>query len=199
MNQPVQNAAFGIKPGHDFVEISGVLMLISAPNGPGDKIGNLDDSRSLRIDEQRHFRQIAELSPSSPANAKRPGKALERALMTRLVHDDETSMLAFLLSSRSMIDAVQLKIEAVAYLLKSVFNRVVRSTMRFMNRNREQFNVAGPDDFESIFDNLKTTYFTSNPFPRLFPSSRDSTGVKLYIFIFRKVEAQGLYEFIHAL
>ena len=49
MNEPVQNATFRIEPRDDFVKVSGILKLVSTPNSPSDKIGNLDNPRILRI------------------------------------------------------------------------------------------------------------------------------------------------------
>lgn len=99
VNEPVQHAALGIEPGDDFIKVSGILKIVSTPNSPGDEIGDLDNTRGLRIDEERHFSHVAEFSPARSLNAKRAGETLKRAFIVRLVHDDEAAMLSFLVST----------------------------------------------------------------------------------------------------
>ena len=53
MNEPVQNATFRIESRDDFVKVSGILKLVSTPDSPSDKIGNLDNPRSYQKKRSR--------------------------------------------------------------------------------------------------------------------------------------------------
>ena len=68
-----------------------------------------------------------------------------------------------------------------------------------MNRNRKQIYalMAFPDNFQGIFNDLKTSRFLYIPLPRLLSAARDCTGMKFYILIFKKPKVQRLDEFVH--
>lgn len=96
-----------------------------------------------------------------------------------------------------MIDALQEKVKTIAYLLESVFHRVVGGELRLVNRDRKQLDTAiAFENFQGIFDDLQTC-FPWNPLPGLLSSICHDACVKFYIF--RRAKVQGLYEFINML
>ena len=79
MDQAVHDATFGVKPRRNSVEIPGVLKLIPAPDGPGDKVSKLNETGRAGINEQGDLGHVAQVAPSRTLDAKFTRQVLQGA------------------------------------------------------------------------------------------------------------------------
>jgi hypothetical protein len=88
--EPVNNAVVRVEFWDQLIEKTAILMLISAPSGPSDEIRQLDHTGRFRVDKKGYFGEVPKVTPPSAVDTEMPRQRLEFALMTGLIHDDET-------------------------------------------------------------------------------------------------------------
>ncbi len=122
--QAVNDAALCIEAMSYRVEESAILMFIPTPNSKGDQIRKLYQSRGARIDKKRHFSNVSQLAPSRACNAELLCKCLKGLFIMGMIHNNQSLLTVGIDAAAFPEKAREIKIEAIADLLESVFNRI---------------------------------------------------------------------------
>lgn len=96
MDQAVNDTAFGVEPADHAVEISRIAVFVTPPDSPRQEVDNLDETRGIRVHEQRHLGQISQIPPPGAFLPKAPSQSLEGFFVVRLVHHHQASVFFFL-------------------------------------------------------------------------------------------------------
>lgn len=92
MNKPVNYAAIAIKLANERIKKTTVRELVPPPSCIGYEIGQLNESGSFRIYEERDLGQIPEGTPSAAIDPEMPGHGLKRFFMLAFVHHEKPPM-----------------------------------------------------------------------------------------------------------
>lgn len=78
MDQTVKHAPVTVKTPDYGVEKSPVLVFVTTPQGEGDQIGKLDQTRGFRIYEQWDFGHMSQLAPAGAIHPEFLSQRLQR-------------------------------------------------------------------------------------------------------------------------
>jgi hypothetical protein len=136
--QPVNNAVVRIEFWDQLIEKTAILMLISAPSGPSDQIRQLDHARRLRVDKKGHLGEIPKVTPPSAVDAEMPGQRLEFALMTGLIHDDESLLTVIRVV---FVEPLKKEVKPTGNVLECHFYWVARGIPALIDYRRKEFQL----------------------------------------------------------
>src|SRR5579863_2721044 len=97
VREPVDDAIGLIEAGSDDVHVLGIAAVIASENGIRDVIGELNQARCARVDEEWRVGDILQGTPPGAYLAKFPAQLLKRGLARRFVRNNHPALLVTLL------------------------------------------------------------------------------------------------------
>ena len=154
MDQSMDHATFGVKATNYPVEEACIAMLVASPNRPGKQVGNLDETRCRRFQEQRHLGEVAQVSPSRAFVSKVPGQYLKCPFVVGVVHYNQTAIPFALSVPQSRKE----QIEAIADLFECTFYGIVRRNRLLVDDHREGLDarVRVPQKIKAVLDRVQS-------------------------------------------
>jgi len=128
MNQTVYYPTLRIELRQKRVKKTPVAIFVAAPSGVRDKVGQLNQARSAGVNEQGNLSEVAKFPPATAVEAKMPREGLNGFFVFRIVHDNQTALIAFPAISVpcSTVSTLQKQIEPIAQFLECDFDGILR-------------------------------------------------------------------------
>lgn len=185
--QPTRVVVVMAEPGLDQIVSSAVACMEVSKNPVGDDVRHLDESRCLRVEEQRDFGEISESAATMPYACEQTRQILQLLFVVTLVKYDKPSLGI----SLALIQGVKVAIEGDCNILKALSDDSFRIRRRFLyDRSKHlQLQLMIGKKSKHIGNDLRT-FLGIHAFPR-FSSSVHHATVKLDVFRIRRVYTLG--------
>ncbi len=140
MNQAVYYPTLRVELWEERIEEPPIAVFVTAPGGISDQVGQLNQTRSAGVDEQRHLGKVTKFPPTAAIEAKMSRQSLNGLFVFRVVHDNQTALIALpaIAIPRSTVSALQKKVKPIAQFFKRDLDRILRGYRGTIHGDREK-------------------------------------------------------------